>query len=64
MKTSDINLSLYIFRLRKYDRIIGKNLEHETYGVKDSPWTSKFMLVFFFFMTNLSSYNNIFEAET
>ena len=26
--------SFYIFNLLKYDRIFGKNLEHDTYGVK------------------------------
>ena len=26
--------SFYIFNFLKYDRIVGKNLEHDTYGVK------------------------------
>ena len=33
-----INVSFYIFSLLKYDRIFGKNLKHDTYGVKQSPW--------------------------
>ena len=63
------------FQLLKFDRIFGKNLEHDTYGVKKKSltqhflgghyqfWPLKFMLVFFF-MTHLSSYDNIFEIET
>ena len=34
MIARDIIVSFYIFRLLKYDRIFGKNLEHDTYGVK------------------------------
>ena len=30
----DIIVSFSIFSLLKYDRIFGKNLEHDTYGVK------------------------------
>ena len=29
-----------IFSLLKYGKIFGKNLEHDTYGVKWSPWPS------------------------
>ena len=34
MITGDIIVSFNIFRLLKYDRIFGKNLEHDTYGVE------------------------------
>ena len=34
MIACDIIVSFYIFILVKYDRIFGKNLEHDTYGVK------------------------------
>ena len=34
MIARDIIVSFYIFRLLKYDRIFGKNLEHDTYGVE------------------------------
>ena len=59
----DIIVSFYIFSLLKYDRIFGKSLEHDTYGVKESPWHStfsgefdaglslRFMLVFFSYDT-------------
>ena len=30
----NIIISFCIFSLLKYDRIFGKNLEHDTYGVK------------------------------
>ena len=33
----NIIVRLCIFSLRKYDRIFGKNLEHDNYGVKQSP---------------------------
>ena len=29
-----IIFSIYISSLLKYDRIFGKNLEHDTYGIK------------------------------
>ena len=60
----------------KYNRMCGKNLELDTYRVKQSLWPNtlrlrgqyqiwplKLMLVFFF-VTHLSSYNNIFKTET
>ena len=31
MIARDIIVSFYIFRLLKYDRNLGKNLEHDTY---------------------------------
>ena len=34
MIAHDIIISFYIFSLLKYDRIFGKNLEYDTYGVK------------------------------
>ena len=34
MIARDITVSLCILSLLKYDRIFGKNLEHDTYGVK------------------------------
>ena len=34
MMAHDIIVSFYIFKLIKYDRIFGKNLEHDTYRVK------------------------------
>ena len=34
MRALDIIVSFYIFRLLKYDKIFGKNFEHDTYGVK------------------------------
>ena len=73
MIARDIIVSFYIFRLLKYDKIFGKNLEHDTYWVKFltqhfargqyQAWSLKLML-FFFFMTHLSRYDNIFETET
>ena len=30
----NIIVSIYIFSLLKYDSMFGKNLEHDTYGVK------------------------------
>ena len=62
MIACDIIVSFYIFILVKYDRIFGKNLEHDTYGVKPAleqalcggqyqAWPLKFMLVFFFYDT-------------
>ena len=75
MTAHDIIDSSCIFSLLKYDRIIGKNLEHDTCGVKWNPWprtlrpggqyqvwSLKFMLVFIFY--NTSSSDNIFETET
>ena len=34
MIARDIIVSFYIFRLLKYDRILGKKLEYDTYGIK------------------------------
>ena len=34
MRARDIIVSFYIFRLLKYDRIFGKNLEYGAYEVK------------------------------
>ena len=34
MIARDIIFSFYFFRLLKYDKILGKNLEHDTYRVK------------------------------
>ena len=34
MIAQDISASFYIFRLLKYDRIFGKNLEYGAYEVK------------------------------
>ena len=34
MIAREIIVSFFIFSLLKYDRIFGKNLEHDTYGVK------------------------------
>ena len=34
MIACDIIVSFYIVILLKYDRIFGKNLEHDTYAVK------------------------------
>ena len=34
MIVCDVIVSFYIFRLLKYDRIFGKNFEHDTFGVK------------------------------
>ena len=34
MVACDIIVSFYIFRLLKDDRIVGKNLEYDTYEVK------------------------------
>ena len=34
----NIIVSFYLFGLLKYDRIFGKNLERDTYGVKRNPW--------------------------
>ena len=34
MMAHDIIVSFYISRLLNYDRIFGKNLEHDTYRVK------------------------------
>ena len=34
MMTRDIITTFYIFRLLKFGRIFGKNLEHDNYGVK------------------------------
>ena len=40
MIARNIIVSFCILSLLKYDRIFGKNLEHDTYGVKQSPWPS------------------------
>ena len=40
MIAHNIIVSFCIFSLLKYDMIFGKNLEHDTYGVKWSPWPS------------------------
>ena len=60
MIARDVIVSFYIFRLLKYDRIFGKNLEHDTYGLKNKAlelalyggqyqiWSHKFMIVLFF----------------
>ena len=34
MIACDIIVNFYIFRLLKYGKILGKNLEHDTYEVK------------------------------
>ena len=34
MITREVIVSFYIFSLLMYDRIFGKHLEHDTYGVK------------------------------
>ena len=34
MIAREIIFSFFIISLLKYDRIFGKNLEHDTYGVK------------------------------
>ena len=39
-KIRDIIVSFCIFSLLMYDWIFGKNLEHDTYGLKWSPWPS------------------------
>ena len=38
MTAHNIIVTFCIFSLLKYDMIFGKNLEHDTYGVKWSPW--------------------------
>ena len=62
MLTRNITVSFYIFRLLTYDTIFGKNLEHDTYGVKSAPhfaggqyqaWSLKFMLVLLAMITYL-----------
>ena len=72
MIACDIIVTFYIFRLLKYDRIFGENLEHYTYGVKkilDPAFCGDSVpglipeIYASFFMTHLSSYNNIFETE-
>ena len=37
MIAQNIIVSFFIFSLLQYDRIFGKNLEHDTYGVKWNP---------------------------
>ena len=37
-------VSFRIFSLLKYDRIFSKNLEHDTYGVKENPWPRNFQV--------------------
>ena len=39
MIAHSIIVSFCIFCLLKYDRIFGKNLEDDTYGVKWNPWS-------------------------
>ena len=54
MIAHDIIDSFCIFSLLKYDRIIGKNLEHNSWprtlrpGGQYQVWSLKFMLVFIF----------------
>ena len=36
MIARDIIVGFCIFSLLKYNRVFGKNLEHDTYGVKES----------------------------
>ena len=38
MIAHNIIVSFGIFILLKYDRIVGKNLEHDTYEIKWNPW--------------------------
>ena len=38
MIAHNITVSFCIFSLVKHDKIFGKNLEHDTYGVKRNPW--------------------------
>ena len=38
MKTLNIIVSFCLFGLLNYDRIFGKNLERDAYGVKRNPW--------------------------
>ena len=38
MIAHNIIVSFGIFILLKYDRIFGKNLEHDTYEIKWNPW--------------------------
>ena len=40
MIARDIIVNFCIFGLLKFDWIFGKNLEHDTYRVKLSPWPS------------------------
>ena len=67
MIAHDIIDSFCIFSLLKYDRIIGKNLEHNSWprtlrpGGQYQVWSLKFMFSFFY---NTSSSDNIFETET
>ena len=75
MIAHNIIANFCIFSLLKYGRIFGKTLEHDTCGVKKSPWPSTLRAVstrfgpwnlclFSFFMRHLSIYHNIYETET
>ena len=77
MIAREIIVSFYIFRLLKYERTFGKSLERDTDGVNKvldpvlcvwggqyQVWPLEIRLVFFFFITRLSSCKNIFETET
>ena len=74
MIARDVIVSFYIYSLLKYNKIYGKiwsmilSLTNKVIDLALSGgyyqvWSVKFMLVFFF-MTRLSSYDNIFETET
>ena len=74
MIARDVIVSFYIYSLLKYNKIYGKiwsmilSLTNKVIALALSGgyyqvWSVKFMLVFFF-MTRLSSYDNIFETET
>ena len=74
MIARDVIVSFYIYSLLKYNKIYGKiwsmilSLTNKVIDLALSVgyyqvWSVKFMLVFFF-MTRLSSYDNIFETET
>ena len=75
MIAHNIIVSFCTFSLLKYDRIFDNNMEHDIYGLKQSPWPNALQAAsarfgswnlgyFSIFMTYLSSYNNIFETET
>ena len=74
MIARDIIVSFHIYSLLKYDKIYGKfwskilflanNVIYAAFcGGYYQVWFVKFMLVFYF-MTHLSSRDNIFETET
>ena len=74
MIARDVIVSFYIYSLLKSNKIYGKiwsmilSLTNKVIDLALSGgyyqvWSVKFMLVFFF-MTRLSSYDNIFETET